>query len=129
MALELDAAALRARYGEPLAGETFQVRPGLVMIVDYGPDRRVCRMSVSQSASHQRLVEVIDELSPLTERGKEIGHGLKIIGGYSMRWTLYEHVMLFESYESNNLDRCIGFTINFRHPDCDSPDPNQYHEA
>ena len=33
MALELDAAALRERYGEPVARETFQVRPGLQMTV------------------------------------------------------------------------------------------------
>lgn len=86
-------------------------------------------MWVSQSTSHQSLVEVIDELLPPTERGKKIGQGLKIIGGYSMRWTLYEHVMLFESYDSNDLDRCTGFSINLRRPDCNSPDPNQYDEA
>jgi hypothetical protein len=44
---QVDANSLRARYGPPLERETFTVRPGIEMIVDYGPNKLACRMNVS----------------------------------------------------------------------------------
>ncbi len=42
--------------------------------------------------SKQQVDEVIDELVPQSIRGKEIGRGRKVIGGYSVSYVLYEHV-------------------------------------
>jgi hypothetical protein len=38
------ASGLRARFGPPLARETFVARPGLQMVVDYASDGHVCRI-------------------------------------------------------------------------------------
>ncbi len=35
---------LRAKFGPPLARETFVARPGLEMVVDYAADGNVCRI-------------------------------------------------------------------------------------
>ena len=47
--------ALRSKYGEPLARETFQVRPDMEMVVNYGPARQVCSIELREhsSAKHQ----------------------------------------------------------------------------
>src|SRR5436190_1530630 len=97
MALELDATTLREKYGEPLGRETFQVRPNIEMVVRYGRSHQVCTIEFPVSVTRHQADEVIDQLVPPTERGKEIGHGLKIIGGYSMSWVAYEHIMIIES--------------------------------
>ena len=62
MAAEWNALTLREKYGEPLAGETFQVRPDPKMVVSYGPVRRVCRMP--NRATGQKLDGVLEELVP-----------------------------------------------------------------
>jgi hypothetical protein len=113
MTAELDAATLRARYGEPLARETFRVRPNIEIVVGYGGSHQVCTIEFPVSVTRQEADEVIDELVPPTERGKEIGHGLKIIGSYSMSWVAYEHIMISESQGGPN-----GVCISFKRPDC-----------
>ena len=42
----IDANALRSKYGVPLDRETFTVRPGIEMVVDYGPSKQVCRIQL-----------------------------------------------------------------------------------
>jgi hypothetical protein len=41
---QIDESSLRAKYGAPLDRETFMVRPGIEMVVDYGATRQVCRI-------------------------------------------------------------------------------------
>ena len=93
MAAEWDASTLRLKYGEPLARETFQVRPSLEMVVNYGPSR-------------------------LSMRGKETGRNLWISGGYSMSSMLYEHVTISEPLEPDQSSTGPGVTIRFNRPDC-----------
>ena len=97
MAAEWDASTLREKYGEPLARETYQVRPNLEMVVRYGPARQVCRIELPHTASKQEVDEVIEELVPPSIRGKEIGKGLKIIGGCSLSYVDYEHIFIWHS--------------------------------
>jgi hypothetical protein len=119
MAAEWDDSTLRLKYGEPLARETFQVRPDLEMVVSYGSARQVCRMEISHPASHGHLDEVIDELVPPSMRGKRVfGPHLIMIGGYSVRSVHYEHVTVSEPYEPKHPDSRTGVTITFNRPDC-----------
>jgi hypothetical protein len=53
MAAEWDASTLREKYGEPLARETFQVRPDLKMVVSYGPVRRVPSLWISMNLAQE----------------------------------------------------------------------------
>jgi hypothetical protein len=122
MALELDATTLRLKYGEPLARETFQVRPGLEMIVNYGPDRKVCNIEIPRSNSNQQLDELIDELVPPSARGEKVSGGHIIAsGGHVMRHEIYEKVIISEPYDLDHPDGRTGVTIRFNRPDCHQP--------
>ena len=118
MAADLDSATLRLKYGEPLARETFQVRPGLEMIVSYGPDRRVCRIELPSTVTRLQADEVIDELIPPSVRGKETGRNLWIFGGYSMSSILYEHITISGPLESDQSSSAPSVTITFKRADC-----------
>ena len=43
---QVDAFTLRAKYGEPLNRETFAVRPGIRIVVDYRPAKQACRVRI-----------------------------------------------------------------------------------
>ena len=113
MAAEWDASTLREKYGEPLARETFQVRPNLQIVVNYGPSRRVCRIELPQTASKPELDEVIEELVPPSVRGNETGRKLWIFGAYSMSSMLYEHVTISAPLEPDQSTLGLGVTITF----------------
>lgn len=115
MAAEWNASTLREKYGEPLARETFQVRPSIEMLVNYGPSCQVCSIELPQSAAKRQLEEVIDELVPPSVRGKETGRSRWIFGGYSISVTRYEHVTISERMEAT---AGPGVTITFNQPDC-----------
>jgi hypothetical protein len=120
MAFELDATSLREKYGQPLARETFQVRPGLEMIVNYGPDRKVCKVEVPGANSYQQLDELIEELAPASARGRKVsGSRIVAAGGRNVRrYDLYENVVISEPYDLDHPDRRTGVTISFNRPDC-----------
>jgi hypothetical protein len=48
---QLDSSQLRAKYGPPLDRETFTMAPGFQIVVDYGPDRQVCRLEISPQSA------------------------------------------------------------------------------
>lgn len=124
MALELDATSLRLKYGEPLVRETFQVRPGLEMIVNYGPDRRVCKFEIPHCNSNQQLDELIDELVPPSARGEKLsGRHIIATGGGAVRHDLYEKVIISEPYDLDHPDRRTGVTISFNRAECHQPKP------
>lgn len=124
MAVEWDASILREKYGEPLRRETFQVRHDVEMVVSYGPAGQVCRIQLPHSSSTQQVDEVINELVPPSVRGKETGRGHWITGGPSTPYILYEHLAIFKHDGG-----ITSVTISFKRPGCNSPNPNQYHEA
>jgi len=43
---QMDTSTLRAKYGEPLARETFQVRPNIEAVVSYGTGHQVCKIDL-----------------------------------------------------------------------------------
>ena len=113
MAAEWDASTLREKYREPLPRETFQVRPNLEMVVTYGQAGQVCRLVLPDTVSKQIVDEVVDELVPPSIKGKEIGRGLKVIGGYSVFHVIYENVIIWKPESGPT-----AITIAFRRPAC-----------
>jgi len=123
---QMDTSTLRAKYGEPLARETFQVRPNIEAVVSYGTGHQVCKIDLPPGsyvklpgfASAQEMDQVIEELVPLSARGKEIGGGVASAGRISMRLTEYEHIAISEPQDSDHPGRRTAVTITFKRPDC-----------
>jgi hypothetical protein len=73
------ASDLRAKYGPPLARETFVARPGLEMVVDYAANGHVCRIQLPPITEGrepgvktvQAVNDFLMELVPMTMRGKQ----------------------------------------------------------
>ena|ERR1019366_6490718 len=131
LAQQLDAFTLRAKYGEPLARETFQVRPNIEAVVNYGPVRQVCTIElpprsymnvVGEAPPHfvtkQQVDEVIDELVPPSMRGKEALHLMGGSGRVFMSFAEYEHVTISEPQDPDHPGRRTGVTITFKREDC-----------
>jgi len=117
-AQNIDAAALRAKYGEPIARETFQVRPNIEAIVTYGPARQVCKIELPpwrNAVSAQQVDEVVAELVPLPARGKELRRMIASTGRISLASVEYENVNIAEPQDNG---RKTGVTITFNRPDC-----------
>ena len=125
-AQQMDATALRAKYGEPLARETFQVRPNIEAIVTYGSGRQVCRIELPPGrniageippgvATTQQVDEVVEELAPLSMRGKKMGRGIIFSGRISFASDNYENVNIAEPQDNGHR---TAVTITFNRPDC-----------
>ena len=118
VAAQLDSTALRAKYGEPLARETFQVRPNIEAIVIYGTTRQVCKIELPpwrNAVTTQQVDEVIAELVPLAVRGKEIRRMIASTGRNSLSSVEYENVNIAEPQDNG---RRTAVTITFNRPDC-----------
>ena len=123
---QMDTTTLRAKYGEPIARETFQVRPDIEAVVNYGTGHHVCRIDLQpgsyvnppHGASNHDVDEVIDELVPLSARGKEIGVGVLSLSRASLRIIRYEHVDITELQDPDHPGHRTSVTITFKRPDC-----------
>src|ERR1019366_8336807 len=94
---------LRSKYGAPLDREPFTVRPGIEMVVDYGPAKQVCRIQLPSgmqivgdvppgAITKQQIDQVLNEVVPPSLRGKELG-GMAMGSGVGVMSTAdYEHV-------------------------------------
>jgi hypothetical protein len=117
------ASDLRARYGPPLARETFVARPGIEMIVDYATNGHVCRVQFppvgpgreSGVKTGQAVDDFLAELVPLAMRGKELRRLHTFMGAISMSSVEYENVTISESLQGQ---RRTGMTVTFRDEEC-----------
>jgi hypothetical protein len=126
---QIEASALRAKYGAPLNRETFTVRPGIEMIVDYSPTaNRACRLELPgqvpmpQDARPGVGIDVkkpidvlVEEIVPLSMRGKELRGMCSSAGAISMCWKDYEHVSVMETFEAG---RRTAVIVKFKTADC-----------
>jgi hypothetical protein len=79
---QIDAFSLRSKYGPPLDRETFTVRPGIEIRVDYGPAKQACVILLPSGMTarepspdvirREQMKAVLDEVVPDSVRGKEI---------------------------------------------------------
>ena len=118
---------LRAKYGPPLARETFMARPDLEMVVDYAANGHVCRIQLPPVASGQepgvKTTQALDdfllELVPLSMRGKEMGRMLAATGSvHSESIVRYENVTIAETLYDR---RRAKMTVMFNEECHDAP--------
>jgi hypothetical protein len=114
---------LRAKYGPPLARETFVARPGLEMLVDYAANGHVCRIQLPPIApsrepgvkTAQAVDDFLVELVPVTMRGKELGRMVEALGAPSVSQIDYENVTISELRQGG---RRTGVTVKFKNEEC-----------
>src|ERR1039457_775153 len=123
------ASDLRAKYGPPLARETFTARPGMQMIVNYAANGHVCRIELPPVGparepgvkTGQAVDDFLLELGALTMRGKEFPKFYQAMGALSKSSVEYENVIISESLQGS---RRTGITVLFRNEACqDQPVP------
>src|SRR5258708_1334960 len=84
-------AQLAPYNGPPLAGGVFIVRPGIEMVVDWGPSKQVCRIHLPSGRQYggtapegavtkRQIDEVLQEVAPSSMRGKETGKMVTSMG-------------------------------------------------
>lgn len=123
---QIDAYRLRNKYGPPVDRETFTVRPGIEMIVDYGPSKQVCRIQLPSGAQYggtipegavtkRRIDEVLEEVVPPSVRGQQINQGLFVSGPHTVAFTDYEHVSISE-VQNDGVGQ--GITVTFKDSAC-----------
>jgi hypothetical protein len=126
---QLDAYKMQGKYGPPIERETFTVQPGIEMVVDYGLSKQVCRIQLPSGTQYdgtvpdgavtkKRIEEVLEEVVTASMRGKEISKGTFMSGLLSVSMTIYEHVTISES---NNSEIGTGITVTFSHSGCPKP--------
>ena len=133
---QIDATTLRAKYGDPINygkrvnSETFKVRNNITMVVNYGPSGQACRIEVHPAGqptvrqappdigTKQQLDEVLQEIVPLSMRGKEIRSYVTYMGALS-QWVIeYEHVTITELLQN---ETPTSVTVAFKQEGCEMP--------
>jgi hypothetical protein len=101
---QLDSGALRAKFGEPLNRETFRVRTGLDMAVDYGASGQVCAIEIPVLPTQKDTDEFLAELVPDSMRGKELSRMMSQMGLAWASFVEYEHVTIVGSGHGDTRD-------------------------
>lgn len=122
---QIDAFSLRSKYGPPLDRETFTVRPGIEIRVDYGPAKQACiillpsgmtvREPSSEIITREQMNDVLNEIIPDSARGKELKS--LVIGAGILRTihTEYEHFNIDEHFKSG---AGTGIVVTSKDPAC-----------
>ena len=130
---QIDASALRVKYGLPLSTETFTIQPGIEMIVDYGPHNQVCRLQLPGSiytrgsvspgfVTKQQIDDVLTDLVPPSMRGEDLGRLFEAMGRASVLVVEYEHVTISEPQDPDHSGRRTGVAVRFKTEDCREQD-------
>jgi hypothetical protein len=123
------ASDLRAKYGPPLARETFTVRPGTEMVVDYAADGNVCRIQLPPVGpgrqpgvkTPQAVDDFLVELLPQAIRGQRTREFASASGLASAKMTEYENLTITEVSGAGGR---TGVTVTFKNETCkDQPVP------
>ena len=117
------ATEMRAKYGPPMARETFTARPGIEMIVDYAANGHVCRIQLPAVAplrdtgvrTPQAIDEFVLELVPLSIRGSELGRMSMAVGLPGVSMINYEYVTIAEELQGQ---KRTGVTVTFTKEQC-----------
>jgi hypothetical protein len=123
------AADLHAKYGPPLARETFAVRPGFEMVVDYAPNGHVCKIQLPPIGpssepgveTTQAVDDFLGELIPIKMRGKELGRMGEVFGLPSISIVEYENITIAQAFQG---DARTGVTVTFANEKCPERPPH-----
>jgi hypothetical protein len=122
---QIDSYQLRAKYGPPLARETFTISPGFQIIVDYGPDQQACRLELPLDqpgvGSPKQVDDILLELVPMSMRGKQLNSGMSQMGLSSVKFTVYEHVVISEFGNANDVVQPNRVSVSFSRDECRNP--------
>jgi hypothetical protein len=125
------ASDLRAKYGSPLARQTFNVPAG-EMVVDYAANGNVCRIHLPSMApdktrpgveSEKAMDDFVLDLVPLAVRGKELNRGAMAAGASSITLVEYEKVTVSKAF---NAAGRTGVTVVFKTETCQYPSPGSH---
>lgn len=95
---------LKAKYGNPRS--IFEIRPGVIMTVNFGPEREVCEMRLERTVGIDKPVllnktfdsalakEIVDEVAPESERGLTGMSSRTSTRGFWTRTDYFEHVSI-----------------------------------
>ncbi len=118
------ASDLRMKFGPALARQTFTVRPGIEMIVDFAANGHVCRIQLPPVApesrrpavsSPQAIDEFVSELVPLSIRGSELRRWASISGLNSVSMVEYGNITIAEASQGQTR---TGVTVTFTGEAC-----------
>jgi hypothetical protein len=127
---------LHSRYGEPDI-ERFVVRPPIGLTVEYGSDGQACQMVIEgqkmligkeqppKGMFPDVVSGILDEVAPLSVRGKGVGNAMESMGCSEVRIEEYENVWISRSTDNClplKPDREMGVRICFKRPSC-PPNP------
>jgi hypothetical protein len=118
---QIDSNQLRAKYGPPLARETFTMSPDFQVIVDYSADQQVCRLELPASVpsiTGQRVDDILLELVPMSMRGKNLGTMFVFMGRPSIKITEYEHVAISEPQDPDHPGQRTAVNVIFKRDAC-----------
>jgi hypothetical protein len=119
------ASDLRAKYGPPLARETFTVPAG-EMVIDYAANGHVCRIQLPPMGpdaqqpgvtSTKAVDDFLLKLVPLSMRGKELRRWSTSTGGHFTLAVQYENVGIAEGGSNHEQSR-TGVTVTFPKEQC-----------
>ena len=118
-----NASDLAAKYGAP--HQSYEIRPGIFMTVKSATDGQACELSIEKRhvtgsgtinldptiLSPEEMKEIVEELAPISARGKERkGSGdMVIIGGGGT--TVYDYENCRIAYLNNPMDGKYGGTV------------------
>jgi hypothetical protein len=132
-----DSQELHNRYGEPTV-ERFTARPGISVVVEYGPDRLACVLLIEppQSILHQAeqlplmpsrgVSEVLEEIAPAAIRGKEVTSGTVESGCNVSHLTEYENVFIMRTThtcDASSKDQDVRTTVRLKRGVCLKNEP------
>jgi hypothetical protein len=125
----------RKQYGQPDT-ERFIARPGISLTVQYGSDHLACQMLIEsprqlllQKDSEgtllppDKITEILDEVVPVSGRGKQLNQGVTEAGCNVFTFTDYENVSIGRAtHECIPLqpDRESSATVTFKRDICRS---------
>jgi hypothetical protein len=123
----------RMHYGEPDT-ERFIARPGISLTVQYGPDHLACEMLIESPRqlllqknsegtliSPEKVTDILDEIVPVSTRGKQLNSYVFESGCNVMRSIEYENVSIgHATHECIPLqpDRESSATVTFKRDIC-----------
>jgi hypothetical protein len=125
---QLDSFTLHSKYGPPLERES-RCGPESKWSWTMGQAKQVCRIQLPSGTRYggtipdgavtkKHMEEVLDEVVPISLRGKEVNKMEQIMGLLSVSMTIYEHVTIAES---KNGSIGTGITVIFKDASCPNP--------
>lgn len=114
----------REKFAKYKAIEAYEIRPGILMIPSYSPDRRLCEIGLEKlhyspekirldsTISRKEIDQIFDELVPADERGPQpegfLDRGMSTFGGHGMVTDVeYQNVSIQIYGEVSEADKAV----------------------